>query len=59
MKLISRFEAAALSSAQLHRTRREAFDVIASQKHNQRALRAALATMRVVENELSKRSLAP
>lgn len=59
MKLISRFEAAALSSAQLHRTRREAFDVIASQKHDRRAVRAALATMRTVENEISKRSSAP
>lgn len=59
MKLISRFEAAALSSAQLYRTRREAFDVVASQKHDQRALRAALATMRVVENELAARKPSP
>lgn len=59
MKLISRFEAAALSTCTLYRLRKEAFIAFSEASEASSAHRRALATMSVVEAELSARALRP
>lgn len=55
MKLISRFEAAALGTAELYGLRREAFIAFSAAPRCSREQRDALATMRTIEEELAMR----
>lgn len=55
MKLVSRFEAASLSTAELHGLLAEAFNAFASAPRSSRGRRDALATMRNIEDELAAR----
>jgi len=59
MKLVSRFEAAALSTAELYGLRKEAFIAFTAASCGSYAQRRALATMRTVEDELATRSPRP
>lgn len=55
MKLISRFEAAALGTAELYGLRREAFMAFSAAPRGSQEQRDALATMRTIEEELATR----
>lgn len=55
MKLVSRFEAASRSTAELHGLLAEAFNVFARAPRSSRERRDALATMRNIEDELAAR----
>lgn len=59
MKLISRFEAAALGTAELYGLRKEAFIAFAAAPHGSREQRNALDAMRIIEQELATRAPAP
>lgn len=56
MKLVTRFEAAALSTAELYGLRKEAFIAFADAVRGSQEQRKALATMRAVEVELASRA---
>ncbi|MCT8970786.1 hypothetical protein [Microbaculum marinisediminis] len=55
MKLVSRFEAASRSTAELHGLLREAFTAFASAPRGSQDRRDALASIRNIENELAIR----
>lgn len=59
MKLVSRFEAATLGTAELYGLRKEAFIAFSAARRGSREQRVALAAMRTIENELSARRLLP
>ena len=59
MKLVSKFEAATLGTAELFGLRKEAFIAFADAPRGSQAQREALATMHAVEIELAARTLAP
>jgi hypothetical protein len=59
MKLISRFEAATLGTAQLYGLRKDAFVAFCSAQRGSQAQRDALCTMRTIEHELATRAPAP
>ena len=59
MKLISRFEAAALGTAQLYGLRKDAFVALCAASHGSKAARDALCNMRTIENELAARAPVP
>lgn len=59
MKLVSRFEAAALGTAELYGLRREAFIAFSAAPRGSQAQRDALATMRHIESELTARAPSP
>ena len=56
MKLVSRFEAASLSTAELHGLLKEAFTAFASAPRGSQERRDALASMRNIEDELATRA---
>ena len=56
MKLVSRFEAASRSTAELHGLLAEAFNAFAAAPRSSQERRAALASMRNIEDELATRS---
>ena len=56
MKLVSRFEAAALSTAELYGLRKEAFIAFASAPRGSQEQRDALLSMRNIESELATRA---
>ena len=55
MKLVSRFEAASRSTAELHGLLAEAFNAFANAPRSSQERREALATMRNIEDELAAR----
>ena len=55
MKLVTRFEAASRSTAELHGLLAEAFNACASVPRSSQERRDALATMRNIEDELACR----
>jgi hypothetical protein len=55
MTLVSRFEAASRSTAELHGLLAEAFNAFASAPRSSQERRDALATMRNIEDELATR----
>jgi hypothetical protein len=55
MKLVSRFEAASRSTAELHGLLREAMLAFAVAPRSSQGRRNALATIRAIENELAMR----
>ena len=55
MKLVSRFEAATLSTAELCGLRKEAFIAFSAAPRGSEEQRDALATMRNIESELAMR----
>ena len=55
MKLVSRFEAASRSTAELHGLLRQAFNAFAAAPRGSEDRRNALASMRNIEAELSCR----
>jgi len=55
MKLITRFEAAALSTVQLYGLRKEAFMAFTAAPRDSQEQRNALASMRNIEAELAMR----
>ncbi|TRW91944.1 hypothetical protein FNJ84_21405 [Paracoccus sp. M683] len=55
MKLVSRFEAASRSTAELHGLLAEAFNAFASAPRSSQERREALATRRNIEDELAAR----
>lgn len=59
MKLISRFEAAALGTAQLVGLRKDAFVALCAAPRGSQDQRDALCTMRTIEHELAMRPPAP
>ena len=59
MKLVSRFEAATLGTAELYGLRRQAFIAFAAAARGSQAQRDALASMRTIETELAARKPAP
>lgn len=59
MKLVSRFEAATLGTAELYGLRKEAFIAFSASARGSHEQRNALATMRTIEYELAKRSPSP
>jgi hypothetical protein len=59
MKLISRFEAATLGTAQLYGLRKDAFVAFCVAQRGSQAQRDALCTMRTIEHELAMRAPAP
>ena len=56
MKLVSRFEAASLSTAELHGLLKEAFTAFATAPRGSQERRDALVSMRNIENELATRA---
>lgn len=56
MKLVSHFEAASLSTAELYGLRKEAFIAFTAAPRGSDKQRDALATMRTVEAELATRA---
>lgn len=56
MKLVSRFEAATLGIAELYGLRRQAFIAFSAAVRGSQAQRDALASMRIIENELAARA---
>ena len=56
MKLVSRFEAATRSTAELHGLLKEAFTAFASAPRGSQDRRDALATIRNIETELATRA---
>lgn len=59
MKLVSRFEAATLGTAELYGLRKEAFIAFLGAERGSQELRNALASMGAIERELAKRSPSP
>ncbi len=59
MKLISRFEAATRSTAELFSLRKEAFIAFSAAPRGSQEQRDALASMRAIERELTSRKLMP
>ena len=59
MKLISRFEAATRSAAELFCLRKEAFIAFSAAPRGSQEQRNALGSMRNIERELASRSPAP
>jgi hypothetical protein len=59
MKLISRFEAATRSTAELYGLRKKAFIAFAFAARGSQEQRNALASMHNIERELAKRQLTP
>ncbi|MCB1334847.1 MAG: hypothetical protein KDK26_14660 [Roseivivax sp.] len=59
MKLVSRFEAATLGTAELFGLRKEAFIAFSAAARGSQEQRDALATMRTIERELAKRRFTP
>ena len=59
MKLVSRFEAATLGTAELFGLRKEAFIAFSAATRGSQEQRDALATMRTIERELAKRRFTP
>ena len=59
MKLVSRFEAATRSTAELYGLRKEAFIAFASAARSLQEQRDALTSMRNIERELAKRQFRP
>ena len=59
MKLVSRFEAATRSTAELYGLRKMAFVAFASATRGSQEQRDALTLMRNIERELAKRQLRP
>lgn len=57
MKLVSRFEAASRSTAELHGLLTEAFNAFAAAPRGSHARRDALLSMRNIEDELAARML--
>ena len=55
MKLVSKFEAATLGTAELFGLRKEAFIAFSAAPRGSQEQRNALASMRTIENELAKR----
>ena len=55
MKLVSRFEAASRSTAELHGLLAEAVNAFANAPRSSQERREALATMRNIEDELAAR----
>lgn len=55
MKLVSRFEAASRSTAELHGLLAEAFNAFANAPRSSQARRDALQSMRNIEDELAMR----
>ena len=55
MKLVSRFEAASRSTAELHGLLAEAFNAFASAPRSSQERRDAVASMRNIEDELAAR----
>lgn len=55
MKLVSRFEAASRSTAELHGLLRQAFNAFAAAPRGSHERRNALQSMRNIEDELAKR----
>ena len=55
MKLVSRFEAATLGTAELYGLRKEAFIAFSGAARGSQEQRNALASMRTIERELTKR----
>ncbi len=55
MKLVSKFEAATLSTAELFGLRKEAFIAFAAAPRGSQEQRNALASMRSIENVLTSR----
>ena len=56
MKLVSRFEAASRSTAELHGLLAEAFNAFASAPRSSQERQSALASMRNIEDELAARA---
>lgn len=56
MKLVSRFEAASRSTAELHGLLTKAFNTFAAAPRGSEQRRDALASMRNIENELATRA---
>jgi hypothetical protein len=56
MKLVSRFEAATLSAAELYGLRKEAFFAFTAAPRGSQEQREALVTMRNIEDELATRA---
>lgn len=56
MKLVSRFEAASLSTAELHGLLKEAFTAFATAPRGSQERRDALDAMRTIEDELATRA---
>ncbi len=56
MKLVSRFEAASRSTAELHALLAEAFNAFANAPRSSQERHDALVTMRNIEDELSARA---
>ena len=59
MKLVSRFEAATRSTAELFSLRKEAFIAFSAAARGSQEQRDALASMKSIERELAKRSPSP
>ena len=59
MKLVSRFEAATRSTAELYGLRKEAFIAFASAARDSQEQRDALTSMHNIERELAKRQITP
>lgn len=55
MKLVSKFEAATLGSAELYRLRKEAFIAFSAAARGSQEQRNALASMRAIEDVLTSR----
>jgi len=56
MKLVSRFEAATLSTPELYGLRKEAFIAFTAAPRGSKEQREALVTMRTIEDELATRA---
>lgn len=56
MKLVSRFEAASLCTAELHGLLKEAFTAFATAPRGSQERRDALDAMRTIEDELATRA---
>jgi len=56
MKLVSRFEAATLSTPELYGLRKEAFIAFTAAPRGSQEQREALVTMRTIEDELATRA---
>lgn len=59
MKLVSRFEAAARSNAELHGLLTEAFNAFARAPRSSQERRNALQSLQNIENELAARTPGP
>ena len=59
MKLITRFEAASRSTADLHGLLRDAFNALAAAPRGSQERRDALESLRAIEDELASRMPGP